>query len=70
MSARTIMSRLGHLAVAATMTAAMAVAVTATALVTTAPPAQALDNGLARTPQMGWNDWNSYGCNVSESLIR
>ncbi len=33
-------------------------------------PAAALDNGLARTPQMGWNDWNSFGCNVSDSLIR
>ncbi|MFI2207742.1 glycoside hydrolase family 27 protein [Streptomyces sp. NPDC020192] len=37
---------------------------------TTAAPAQALDNGLARTPQMGFNDWNAYGCNVSESLIK
>ena len=35
-----------------------------------APQALALDNGLARTPQMGWNDWNSFGCNVSDSLIR
>ncbi|MEU6796713.1 lectin [Nonomuraea wenchangensis] len=33
-------------------------------------PALALDNGLARTPQMGWNDWNSFFCNVNESLIR
>ncbi|WP_329347285.1 RICIN domain-containing protein [Streptomyces sp. NBC_01261] len=29
----------------------------------------ALGNGLALTPQMGFNDWNAYGCNVSESLI-
>ncbi len=35
-----------------------------------ATPAAALDNGLARTPQMGWNDWNSFGCNVNDSLIR
>ncbi len=34
-----------------------------------APHAQALDNGLARTPPMGWNDWNAFGCNVSEQLI-
>ncbi|MFL6127297.1 glycoside hydrolase family 27 protein [Actinophytocola sp.] len=67
MSMRTITARLGHLAVAATLTAAMAVAMTS---VTAAPPAQALDNGLARTPQMGFNDWNAYGCNVSDSLIR
>ncbi|QYC44225.1 Alpha-galactosidase A precursor [Nonomuraea coxensis DSM 45129] len=33
-------------------------------------PAVALDNGLARTPQMGWNDWNSFFCNVNETLIR
>ncbi|NJP48407.1 glycoside hydrolase family 27 protein [Actinacidiphila epipremni] len=25
---------------------------------------------LALTPQMGFNDWNAYGCNVSESLIK
>jgi len=30
----------------------------------------ALDNGLARTPPMGWNSWNKFACNVSESLIR
>ncbi|GGS91424.1 glycoside hydrolase family 27 protein [Streptomyces cinerochromogenes] len=36
----------------------------------TAQPAAALDNGLARTPPMGFNDWNAYGCNVSESLIK
>ncbi|KZT51903.1 glycoside hydrolase family 27 protein [Calocera cornea HHB12733] len=26
-------------------------------------------NGLALTPQMGWNTWNYFGCNVSESTI-
>ncbi|WP_199273160.1 glycoside hydrolase family 27 protein [Streptomyces broussonetiae] len=36
----------------------------------TAQPAAALGNGLALTPQMGFNDWNAYGCNVSESLIK
>ncbi|WP_405577595.1 glycoside hydrolase family 27 protein [Streptomyces sp. NBC_01190] len=35
-----------------------------------AAPAAALGNGLALTPQMGFNDWNAYGCNVSESLIK
>ena len=29
-----------------------------------------LDNGLGRTPQMGWNTWNKFGCNISERLIR
>jgi alpha-galactosidase len=39
-------------------------------LVFGANSATALENGLARTPQLGWNDWNSFGCNVSDSLIR
>jgi alpha-galactosidase len=34
------------------------------------PPIWALDNGLAKTPPMGWNSWNKFGCNVSEKLIR
>jgi alpha-galactosidase len=45
-----------------------AVAVTAD-VVATATPAAALDNGLATTPPMGFNDWNAFGCNVSEQLI-
>ncbi|KZF25420.1 glycoside hydrolase family 27 protein [Xylona heveae TC161] len=28
-----------------------------------------VDNGLARTPQMGWNNWNAFACDVSEELI-
>jgi alpha-galactosidase len=32
--------------------------------------AKALDNGLALTPPMGFNDWNSFGCNVDEQLIK
>jgi alpha-galactosidase len=38
--------------------------------VAVAEPAHALANGLARTPPMGWNDWNSFGCNVSEALVK
>lgn len=34
-----------------------------------AAPAAALNNGLARTPQMGWNNWNSLGCDVSQDLL-
>ena len=30
----------------------------------------ALDNGLAKTPPMGWNSWNKFACNVSEELIK
>lgn len=35
-----------------------------------ARPAHALDDGQARTPPMGWNSWNRFGCDVSEQLIR
>ena len=35
-----------------------------------APHAAALDNGLALTPPMGFNDWNAFGCNVDEQLIK
>jgi alpha-galactosidase len=30
----------------------------------------ALDNGLARTPPMGWNSWNKFACNVTEDAVR
>jgi alpha-galactosidase len=33
-------------------------------------PAAALDNGVARTPPMGWNSWNKFQCDVSETLIK
>ena len=26
--------------------------------------------GLALTPPMGWNSWNTFACNVDEALIR
>ncbi|ETI28250.1 hypothetical protein G647_00699 [Cladophialophora carrionii CBS 160.54] len=29
----------------------------------------AVNNGLAQTPQMGWNNWNSLGCDVSQDLL-
>jgi alpha-galactosidase len=29
----------------------------------------ALDNGLGLTPQMGWNSWNHFACNINEELI-
>ena len=32
--------------------------------------AVALDNGLARTPPMGWSSWNAYGCNVTQELMQ
>jgi alpha-galactosidase len=30
----------------------------------------ALNNGLARTPQMGWNSWNWFGCSINETIFR
>jgi alpha-galactosidase len=30
----------------------------------------AIDNGLARTPPMGWNSWNKFACDVSENAVR
>jgi alpha-galactosidase len=59
--------------VAALSTAGLVVALGAavlTAQVAAAPRVQALDNGLALTPPMGFNDWNAFGCNVSEQLIK
>jgi alpha-galactosidase len=38
--------------------------------VSATPAAPRLDNGLARTPPMGWNSWNRFGCDVSDKLIR
>src|SRR3954465_272393 len=43
---------------------------TAAAVPAAAGPASALDNGLALTPPMGFNDWNAFGCNVDEQLIK
>ncbi|KAJ4382174.1 hypothetical protein N0V86_002505 [Didymella sp. IMI 355093] len=31
--------------------------------------AAAINNGLAVTPPMGWNNWNAFGCDVSEDLL-
>ena len=57
------------LAAAAAVLSMLGGAVTVTAAVP-ATPAFALDNGLARTPPMGFNDWNAFGCGVSEQLIK
>jgi alpha-galactosidase len=47
-----------------------AIAVATITVIAAARPPATLDNGLARTPPMGWNSWNRFGCNVSETLIR
>jgi alpha-galactosidase len=30
----------------------------------------AADNGLAKTPPMGWNSWNKFACNVNEDSVK
>lgn len=32
--------------------------------------ATSLDNGLGKTPPMGWNSWNKFHCNINEQLIK
>jgi alpha-galactosidase len=40
-------------------------------LVVMSPFGRALDNGLARTPPMGWNSWNKFGCKgLNEKVVR
>ncbi len=41
----------------------------ALAFAATPASAQKFDE-LARTPPMGWNSWNHYGCTIDETLIR
>jgi len=43
---------------------------TVVSVVSTTYSAQGLENGVARTPPMGWNTWNTFGCNINETLIR
>src|SRR5688572_25874629 len=59
------MSRALRAAVAATMLLAAVPLVLVAAM-----QAGALENGLGRTPQMGWNEWNTFGCNSNDALIR
>lgn len=30
---------------------------------------QCVDNGLGRTPPMGWNSWNKFACNLNETVV-
>lgn len=32
--------------------------------------ARALGNGLALTPPMGWNSWNTFGMKINEDLVK
>ena len=31
---------------------------------------QCLNNGVGKTPAMGWNTWNKYACDISEDIIK
>lgn len=39
------------------------------AILSALPAALALNNGLAITPQMGWNTWNHFGCGINQDTI-
>jgi alpha-galactosidase len=69
---RSLVSALTSLAMAATGTAAITVAATVATAAAAAPPAMALENGLARVPQMGFNNWNATGCgpDFNEAMVK
>ncbi len=48
----------------------VAVASLAAVLFPLSGPLSALDNGLARTPLMGWANWNGFGCHYDEATIK
>ncbi|MFL6140546.1 MAG: NPCBM/NEW2 domain-containing protein [Labedaea sp.] len=52
------------------LSAAVALLGASVVYLATSQPALAWDNGLARTPPMGWNQWNAFGCNVTDALVR
>ena len=56
--------------VAVAMVAALTIVASVVTMTRTTRPAEALENGVARTPPMGWNTWNTFGCNINETLIR
>ena len=29
-----------------------------------------INNGLGKTPPLGWNSWNKFQCNINETLIK
>jgi alpha-galactosidase len=48
----------------------LAPALAALSALVLAAPAAALDDGLARTPPMGWNGWYAFGCRTDEAKVR
>ncbi|MFJ8822737.1 glycoside hydrolase family 27 protein [Streptomyces sp. NPDC102467] len=67
-SAASLALAVGGLAGAAALTSGAAIGVQIAA----APEAAALENGLARTPQMGFNNWNTTGCGsqFNEAMVK
>ncbi|MCC9308859.1 alpha-galactosidase [Kitasatospora sp. RB6PN24] len=51
-------------------TMALAASALTTLTLGSATPAAALGNGLALTPPMGWNSWNSLGTDVTEQQVQ
>lgn len=39
------------------------------AVLAAARPVVSLANGLGATPQMGWNNWNAYACDIDEASV-
>ena len=39
-------------------------------ILTLISPSFTIDNGLGKTPPMGWNSWNHFYCNINETLIK
>ncbi|MFE9424013.1 alpha-galactosidase [Kitasatospora sp. NPDC006697] len=55
---------------AAVATLALVASGLGTLAIGAATPALALDNGVALTPPMGWNSWNSLGTDVTEQQVK
>lgn len=34
------------------------------------PQTLALNNGVGLTPAMGWNSWNAFGCDITETKFK
>ncbi len=62
--------KLQHLMKSMTLLALVAALIFGTLALQNIQKAQALENGVARTPPMGWNSWNKFGCGVSDALVR
>lgn len=43
---------------------------TAVAMLLVAKSVSALNNGLGKTPAMGWNSWNKFACDIDETVIK